>query len=185
MSLPVILVAGFGPFFDVVDNPAAAVARGVDGATIAGVRVIGRVMPVSYIRAPRMTFDWIDALNPIGVVGVGVASKRTWITVETVGQNVADPLLADVDGQKRSQLEEDGPAIRRMTAPPGVLAAALGGVVGEDAGRYVCNAWTYSVGVVQDPNQWTSFIHIPPRGLAPHVLLSALSAVIHGGRDLA
>ena len=35
-----VLVAGFGPFLDVVDNPAAALARALDGAVLGDDRVV-------------------------------------------------------------------------------------------------------------------------------------------------
>lgn len=183
MSSGTILVVGFGPFLRVVDNPAAATARGVDGVQLTPTLTItGRVMPVSYVRAPALTSTWIAELSPVAVVGIGVARSRSVITVETLGRNLADGKTPDVDGQRPTVIVEGGPQTAAMSAPAAALAEGVGGVVGADAGRYVCNAWIYAVGVQHNRRLPISFIHIPPSGLAPHILSRALSA-IWGGEE--
>ena len=175
---PIVLVVGFGPFLDVQDNPAARLADAIDGMVRPGLRIIGRRMPVSYLRAPRLTRQWAAAVGAAAVVGVGVARRRTVVTVESRGQRDRSGGAADVDGEQPSCLEPGGPASVMVTMPPQPLARALGAVVGDDAGRYVCNAWIYRVVRALGAQVPVAFIHIPPAGLRAEHLADALAQVI-------
>ena len=172
-----ILVVGFGPFLDVRDNPAARLALGVDGADIGGVPVIGREIPVSYERGVQETLALVGQTRPRAVVGLGLAVKRTCVSVERWGRNRAASSMEDVDGARLSVLEVDGPERAGSTAPVEALARALGALVSEDAGGYVCNAWLYRVvralGAPGAPE--VVFVHLPWEGLAPSRFRVALT----------
>ncbi len=173
-----VLVHGFGPFLEVGDNPAARLARAVHGCRAGGLRVTGEEMPVSYARGPAHTVARARALGVGAVVGVGVARRRAVVSVEAVGRNALDPATPDVDGVSRAFVEAGGPAERHATVPPGPLAAALGGVVSHDAGRYVCNAWLFCVVGALGRDLPVAFVHVPPAGLPPERLLAALVATL-------
>jgi len=172
-----VLVMGFGPFLSVTDNPAARLAREIDGAVRGGVAITGRVMPVSFIRSVATTQRFIEAINPSVLLGVGVATSRKVITVESCGRNVGSGTTPDVDGQCRSLLEPSGPAELMVTLPTQPLASRLGAVVGADAGRYVCNAWIYQMLRAASPALPVGFIHIPPAGLQASRLADALAQI--------
>lgn len=176
------LVVGFGPFLNVTSNPAAVLAQSVDGTALpCGQPIWGRVMDVSYARAPQQTLAWCASLAPAMLVGVGVARSRSVITVETTGSRLADGQTPDVDGEVLQELATNGPDAVRLPAPAALLADQLGGVVGTDAGRYVCNAWIYRIGLALQGSIPTTFLHIPPSGLSPTVLVSALVSWDSGG----
>ena len=170
-----VLVMGFGPFLSVTDNPAARLARQLDGVVAGDVQLIGRVMPVSFIRSVSTTQRFLDAIRPAALLGVGVARARQVVTVEACGRNVGCGTTPDVDGQVRSCLDPEGPDKVMVTFPPQPLAAALGAVVGHDAGRYVCNAWIYQMLRATHPALPVGFIHIPPAGLPASRLADALA----------
>ncbi len=150
------LVLGFGPFGEVVDNPAARLARGIDGRSSGGVRFVGREMPTSYRRVVAFTESAIAEFRPDFVFGIGVARSRAVIEVERVGRNLADPALPDNDGECRS-FHDDGPS-ERTCKHAAELAACLGCGVSDDAGRYVCNAWLYFALARPVPSY---FVHVP------------------------
>jgi pyrrolidone-carboxylate peptidase len=176
-----VLVVGFGPFLDITDNPSSRLALAVDGATLPdGQRVSGRVMDVSYDRAPAQTLRFCAELSPALLIGVGVARRRSVVTVETIGRRWTDRQTLDVDGAAPSDLEPGGPPAVPLTAPAALFAEQLGGVVGTDAGRYVCNAWIYRMTRALQGTLPISFIHIPPSGLMPTTLVRALSAWASG-----
>jgi pyrrolidone-carboxylate peptidase len=176
------LVVGFGPFLNITDNPAASLARAMDGKSLPnGQPIWGRVMDVSYARAPRQTLDWCAALAPAMLVGVGVARSRTVITVETAGSRLADGCTPDVDGAVLQELAVSGPDTVQLPAPAALLAEQLGGVVGTDAGRYVCNAWIYRICLALRGTAPVTFLHIPPSGLSPTTLVRALACWDAGG----
>lgn len=182
MAAAGVLVMGFGPFLDVADNPSAVLARSVDGVVLPGGRpVFGRVMDVSYARAPQQTLALCEALRPGWVVGIGVARRRSVVTVETTGYRLASAEPLDVDGDAPGDLEPGGPPSVQMDAPASLLAGAVGGVVGTDPGRYVCNAWIYRTTRALQGTIPISFIHIPPSGLMPTLLVRALAGWTSGG----
>lgn len=172
-----VLVVGFGPFMDVTDNPAARLARAVDGAQVGPYTVVGRVMPVSYRRAPEDVAALIEALSPVMVIGIGVARGRAVPMVERFGHRHASPNLLDVDREALTDLEPGGPE-RVESALAGPLAAALELAISEDAGDYVCNAWIYRV--CRATSLPTAFIHVPDAGLDPARLLRGLERLGEG-----
>jgi pyrrolidone-carboxylate peptidase len=56
------------------------------------------------------------------------------------------------------------------------LARALGAVLSDDAGRYVCNAWLHRVASALDVP--VGFVHVPAEGIAAERLLDGISALI-------
>lgn len=176
-----ILVAGFGPFLEVTDNPAARLAAGVDGSVLRGddgpIRVVGRTMPVSYAEAPLRCARWREELDAVAVLGVGVARGRAEAQVERRGLRRVDPIHADVDGVCLADLDPDGPDAVAASGPVEALAAALGISLSDDAGAYVCNAWLYRT-VRLLPGVPVAFLHVPPDGMAPERLIRALPAML-------
>jgi len=170
-----VLVHGFGPFLDVTDNPAARLAQGVDGARTGAWSVVGEVMPVSYARAPELSVARARMLGAKLVIGVGVAQRRAEVCVEARAVPVADQTHPDVDGVRLSSLDVAPAGPVAATGPVDKMAAALGGVVSVDAGRYVCNAWLYRTVRALGEEVPVLFLHVPPVGLQPQRLLAALA----------
>lgn len=166
-----VLVMGFGPFLDVADNPAAALARALDGRTMDGVRVVGRVMPVSYRRSAAETLAAAAELGCDRVLGVGVARGRPAAMVERLGHFGDGGRDPDVDGDHGDPRLDGAPVV---VGEAEALAAALGVGVSDDAGRYVCNGWIRRVvPVVGRP---AAFLHVPGHGFDPERLLRGLVA---------
>ncbi len=166
-----IRLTGFGPFRDVVDNPSSRLVLALAGRSIAGHRVEARVLPVR----------WRDGLDgalrgdtPALLIGFGVATRRTRVAVEALGTPHREG--TDVDGAlpspSRVQAGDHVPA----TLDVSQLAAGLDADVSQDAGTYLCNAWAHDV-VAQAPCP-AAFVHIPPAGLAPERLASALATLL-------
>jgi pyroglutamyl-peptidase len=169
-----ILVTGFGDFPGVSDNPSARLARLVDGKTVAGIPVVGLVLPVQWEAGPELAIAHARAIDARLVLGIGVATNRAGLTVERWGYperqafvDAAGALAAPTTGgQVACTLDVDR------------LAAALGATISEDPGRYVCNAWIHLVvPALQVP---AGFLHLPASGLEPEPLLAALEALVAG-----
>lgn len=180
---PRVLVTGFGPFLEVRDNPAARAARAVDGALIpwgAGeARVVGRIIPVSYARGPAATMGLARRWRAHAIVGLGVARGRAQIAVERLGRRAPLSDSADVDGVRLDDLEPGGPEIVAATGAVDALARALGALVSEDAGGYVCNAWLYRVTracerLASPLQPSVVFVHVPDQGVESERLIGAL-----------
>ena len=77
-----VLIAGFGPFNGVIDNPSAAIAEALDGCIYNGVAVVGREMPVSHRRSIELCAMARASVDPVAILGIGVALSRTAVTIE-------------------------------------------------------------------------------------------------------
>ncbi len=171
-----VLVVGFGPFGEVRENPASALARAVDGYERQGIRLVGREIPVEYAAGPAQTLTWVQELHPVAVVGIGVATGRPSAQWERQGRRRGDPRVSDNVAFFLEDLEPGGPEVIQSTAPVEALAAASGLGISEDAGGYVCNAWLYRSVRSLAPLP-VAFLHIPAGGLPPSALLDGLLAI--------
>jgi len=169
------LVLGFGPFGEVVDNPSSKLAEALDGQQAAGLRIVGRTMPVSYRRCLETTATAIATHRPKMVLGVGVAVRRSQPMLERWGraQVAASPL--DVDG-RRADWRAHPHHRRPARLPLAAMAAASGLALSDDCGTYVCNGWLYAVLGMLPTGVSAGFLHIPSAGVPPMVVLRALAA---------
>ena len=167
-----VLVAGFGPFDGVVDNPSAAIAEALDGCVYGGVQVVGREMPVSFRRSIDACRMWIDGTGAVAVIGIGVALSRSEVSVEKRGQCPKGDGRLDVDHTACAPGGENEPEEVWSTVDSARLAASIGAELSEDAGTYVCNHWLYRA--VQEFDIPVGFIHVPPNGLDAGALLRGI-----------
>lgn len=159
-----LLVTGFGPFLDVVDNPSARIASRLDGTRIHGLEVHARVLPVSFDRAAAELKAAVAELRPSVLLLLGVHRGDTW-RLETRATPVITSEHPDADaclGTGRAL----GPSERRTALDVGGLAAELGGAghevaVSDDCGGYVCNS-TYFAAL--DLRHDALFLHVPDLG---------------------
>jgi pyroglutamyl-peptidase len=164
-----LLLTGFGPFPGVAHNPSGQLALALHGASVGEWRVIGLHLPVSYRRAPQETLAVADAWKADAVLGTGVGGG---LRLERWAKRVAEGRV-DVDGQTLCLLS--GPPRVAASWDLSSMAKALGAVPSDDAGAYVCNAWLYAV--ASRAKVPVAFLHLPPEGLAPERLLSALEGL--------
>lgn len=169
-----VLVMGFGPFGSVRDNPAERLARAVDGEVTRGRRVVGRPMTVAYAASMAESRQLVDALAPVALIGLGVATSRRSVEVERFGWVHTDAERPDVHGVLPGRLDPTGPECVEASGPVEGLARALGGQVSSDAGRYVCNGWLYQATRAFGAQLPVCFVHVPLEGLGPDHLLHAL-----------
>ena len=167
-----VIVAGFGSFDNVVNNPSSAVAVALNGCVYGNIQIVGREMPVSYARSVDVCEMWVKSSNAVGLVGIGVALDRTEVTVERTGTRPDATAREDIDGRTPECFEPTWPDSVESTCDTTRLATLLDAAVGDDAGGYVCNAWLYQA--VRRIDVPVAFIHVPPMGLDSGKLLSAI-----------
>ncbi|MDP2304887.1 MAG: hypothetical protein Q8P18_02545 [Pseudomonadota bacterium] len=170
-----VLVTGFGRFLDVTDNPSGRIARALDGRVVGRAVVTGLELPVSFVDGPALAIRAAVDLDAIAVIGLGVDRRTTTVDVETRAYNRGDGL--DVDDRALPVLEAGGPPLLYSNLDAATLAAAIGGRVDDDAGRYVCNAWLYTVGRALMPARSVIFVHVPAAGLDPERLLHGIGVL--------
>src|ERR1043165_9866305 len=105
----VALITGFEPFGGMEHNPSGEIARRLDGATIAGVKVVGRQLPVDLKKLDKALKQALAGIDPVAVILLGLAAGETCIRLERVALNLADFPIPDNAGTR----SRDQPLDRR------------------------------------------------------------------------
>jgi pyroglutamyl-peptidase len=180
MSEPVVLVAGFEPFAGESVNPSAEIARSLDGEAIAGHRVVGAVLPVSFADAPIALADLLERLRPALVIALGQAGGRSEISLERIAVNLIDARIADNAGLQPidQAVLEGGPGAYFSSLPVKAMCAAMCELdvptaLSLSAGSFVCNQvfyWLAHLLATEHRGLRGGFIHVPwlPAQLAAH-----------------
>lgn len=203
------LVTGFGAYGIEDDNPSGLIAERLDGQRIAGLQVVGRVLPVDTEQVHNVLADAIESVQPAVVVLTGVAPGRNAPAVERVAINVRDFPIPDT--AQRVPIDEPvvdgGPPAYLSTLPvkaivDGWRRAGLAGYVSNTAGTYLCNQVFYLTRhLCRIPGARVGMIHLPvtpvrsttetpPLPSVPfdvleqHVQLALSIAAQHEGDDL-
>jgi len=153
--MPTVLVTGFGPYGHTPDNPAQSVAEALDGETIAGATVVGRVVPCKWFKSIEAATGGIREVEPELVVMLGEYGGRAMITVERLAHNLNDSTrygLEDNDGVvlQDERTAPEGPVAYYASAPirAMVLAMRAAGIpadISDTPGTLVCNHLMYGV----------------------------------------
>jgi len=150
-----VLVTGFGPYGNTPTNPAQGVAEALDGTTLEGARVVGRIVPCVFFEAIEAAASAVDALQPELVVMLGEYGGRAMLTVERIAQNLNDASrygLADNAGKAPvdEPIVAGGPAAYRATLPIRAMVKAMRAAgypadISDAPGTLVCNHLMYGV----------------------------------------
>ncbi|MBX3698793.1 MAG: pyroglutamyl-peptidase I [Dokdonella sp.] len=180
MSEPVVLVAGFEPFAGESVNPSAEIARSLDGESIAGHRLVGAVLPVSFAEAPIALADLLERWRPALVIALGQAGGRSEVSLERIAVNLIDARIADNAGLQPidQAVLEDGPGAYFTSLPVKAMCAAMRALdvpaaLSLSAGSFVCNQvfyWLAHLLATEHTGLRGGFIHVPwlPGQLAAH-----------------
>lgn len=178
-SLPTVLLTGFEPFGEDAGNPSWEAVRMLDGARIAGHRVVARCLAVEFDRSLKQLRAAIRETRPTLVICVGLAGGRAQLSLERIGINVDDARIADNAGAQPvdTPIVADGPAayFARLPLKAMMLALREAGIpaeVSQTAGTYVCNHVLYGLmhALRAKPRVRGGFIHVPysPEQAARH-----------------
>jgi pyroglutamyl-peptidase len=166
-----IVVTGFEPYGGRQVNPAAEVAKALDGATIDGFAVIGAILPVSQRGLRERLEALLTELRPAIAICLGLAPGEPMIRLERFGLNLLDFEIADNDGARLADapIEADGGTAVRASLPLRAIERALldAGIpvrLSSTAGTFLCNATLYSLIRLLEmrfPAALGGFIHLP------------------------
>jgi pyroglutamyl-peptidase len=167
----VVLITGFEPYGGRGRNPAAEIAKALEGQTIEGHRVVGRTLPVSYRGLANRLAGLIEEQNPVVAISLGLWPGEPTIRLERFGLNLADFEIADNDGATLvdEAIEANGASGLFATLPLRAIEQALlaGGIpvkLSSTAGTFLCNATLYSLMRLierSSPAAVGGFIHVP------------------------
>ncbi len=150
MAGRVALVTGFEPYGGRGVNPSTEVVKRVDALEIEGVRVVGRVLPVSFGALRARVRDLVRGIDPALVVSLGLWPGEPTIRLERVALNVADFEIPDNEGAllRDDVVEAAAPTAVPATLPlraieRALLRAGIPARLSTTAGTFLCNATLY------------------------------------------
>jgi pyroglutamyl-peptidase len=181
------LVTGFEPFGGHGLNPSAELARRIDGTTIGGTPVAGRILPVDIERIDRAIADVLREIDPVAVINLGLAAGEPVVRLERVALNLAAFEIPDNAGRliEDRALEEAGAAalwtrLDLAGIRHALLAQGIPARLSSTAGTYLCNAAMYRFLRAVPGKVPCGFIHLP-------LLRAQVAEMLEqpGARDLA
>lgn len=164
-----VLLTGFPAYADAGRNPSEQVVAALDGATVAGAEITGRILPVSAEHTPGAVRAALAETAPDLVLLLGVAPGRSGLSIERVAVNLLDFHLPDNDGACPVDLpiEPAGPVAYLATLPVRAIAeawraAGIPGSISETAGLFLCNAAMYTaLHATAGGGPPAGFLHLP------------------------
>jgi pyroglutamyl-peptidase len=163
------VITGFTSYGGRARNPAGEIAQILDGRSVAGVAVVGRVLPVSYRRIRADLAALIEEHRPRILISLGLCPGEPVVRLERVGINIADFDMPDNDGEILSDTPIDplGPSAALATLPlrnieANLLEAGIPARISSTAGTYLCNAALYTaLTIANGLVSHVGFIHLP------------------------
>jgi pyroglutamyl-peptidase len=166
-----VLLIGFAPFAGECINPSAEIVTRLDGTMIAGCRVLGTVLPVSFAGTCAEISDLIERHAPRLVLAVGQAGGRAELSLERVAINLVDARIADETGAQPidEPVIHGAPAAYFSTLPLKAMRARLLELgipagLSLSAGTYVCNQAFFALAhhlATRHPGLRGGFVHVP------------------------
>lgn len=171
---PLVLVSGFGPFEKVELNPSGEIARALAAHPPAGLRVVARVLPASFSRAPERWDELLErARAPALCLALGVAKRPGFRLERYASPALKDVPRVDVDGGSAREFSRRGPRLE-TSLPLGPLLADLKARgaepvrISRTAGGYVCERVYHHLLVRAAERQVPAlFVHVPPLRFTP------------------
>jgi len=165
------LVTGFEPFAGEEVNPSQEIARALDGASIAGHRIVGATLPTEFARALPALEALLAEHTPDLVLALGQAGGREGISLERVAVNLIDARIADNNGAQPVDVAvaADGPNAYFSTLPIKAMLARLQEAripagISHTAGTFVCNQVFYGLAhalATRHSGVRGGFVHVP------------------------
>jgi pyroglutamyl-peptidase len=166
-----IVITGFPAYGGRSLNPAHEIMRAMDGKTIEGVEVIGRLLPVSIKALAGEVSKIVEEHQPLAVISFGLWPGEAMIRLERLGINLGDFEIADNEGTilQDAALSSNGAEARFATLPlrrieQAMVEAGIPAKVTSTAGTYLCNACLYRFLEATEgrfPRTVCGFIHVP------------------------
>jgi pyroglutamyl-peptidase len=190
-----ILITGFGPFPGAPHNPTMPlVARllRLRRPAFSEVEFTGHIFPVTYKAVDRELPQLLAKHRPHALLMFGLASRTSYLRVETRARNAVTMLWPDADHTRaRKGSIADGAGAKMFGPHTAKLlhAAVATGVdtrASRDAGSYLCNylSWrAIEATCADDGPRLAAFVHVPPiprdgashrRSLTPRITLEEL-----------
>ena len=167
-----LLLTGFGAFPGAPYNPTqplvARLAR-LRRPALDEVEISSHIFPVTYAAVDQQLPEVLAAQKPDALLMFGLASRTSYLRIETRARNAVTMLWPDAANTRSSKRGIAGHADAMLFGPHTaklLRAARLTGIdarASRDAGAYLCNylSWRAIENVKAGGPQLAAFIHIP------------------------
>jgi pyroglutamyl-peptidase len=188
-----ILVTGFGPFPGAPFNPTMPLVERLTELrrpALEGVALNGHIFHVTYQTVDRELPQLIARLRPQALLMFGLASRTSYLRIETRARNAVTTHLPDADGNRaqNSSIVHAADAMPFGPHTASLLRAAratgIDARLSRDAGAYLCNYLSWrAIEATREPGgpALASFVHVPlvardrtARAGAPDITLEQL-----------
>ena len=177
-----ILITGFGPFPGAPFNPTEPlVARllRLRRPSLSEVELVGHIFPVTYRDVDSQLPNLLASQRPHALLMFGLATRTSYIRVETRARNAVTTLWPDAGRAKprkgsiaggRDALKFGPHAVKLLRA---AAATGIDARASRDAGSYLCNylSWRAIESTHREGGpHLAAFVHVPlvPRDPSPH-----------------
>lgn len=169
-----ILVTGFKPFAGEPRNPSGEIAEALERSEVGEFAIESLVLPVARAAADRSIDDALERLQPVAVLGLGLAMEIPVVHVEQVAVNLEDYPMPDDEGEqpRGEPVVKGGPDALLATLPVhelvnAIRTAGVPAALSRSAGTYLCNRTFYQVlsaARARPPAERhrAVFLHLPP-----------------------
>lgn len=166
-----ILITGFEPFDSDTINPSAELVERLAALRFDDAAITHRVLPCAFKPLERTLREAMTGTRAELVIGFGLATGRSAISLERVAINVIDARIPDNLGD--APIDEPvvfgGPAAYFTTLPiknalQALHEAGIPAAVSQTAGTFVCNAAFYlarHLAGTLEPKPLVGFVHVP------------------------
>ena len=185
-----LLITGFGPFPGMPENESARLVpklANLAARRFSAHRVISRVLPTEWERAPQKLAALYTREKPKVVLHFGVSDRAHEFVIETVARN-KQSLTPDALGAvpPSTRILNGGPKTVASTIPSDEIVKRLRALgvkakLSDDAGAFLCNAVLYRsllMAETLDAGVLAGFVHIPHVIAAPQLKPRAAKADI-------
>lgn len=166
-----VLLTGFEPFGGDEYNPSQSICEALSGYTTERCEIHTCILPVSFLKAPAVIRQAMNALRPDIALSLGYSSKATCFLLERVALNLEDARIADNDKyQPEDALVEPGNVLAMETTLPvrsletHLKNRGIPAQLSYTAGTFVCNTVFYTLlseGQSKGYPRRAGFIHVP------------------------
>ncbi|KAG8190257.1 hypothetical protein JTE90_001341 [Oedothorax gibbosus] len=192
-TVPTVLITGFGPFRNFVENSSWLTVKELLNLNITDFNLVAKEIPVEYETVSQTIPKLWEEVKPKLVVHCGMTDQSDCLTLEKLARN-QEYVGCDVSGKlpPKNLCCENGPEvlytaldIDKVVADVQTDGVCVKAKSSENAGRYLCEFIFYTSLKI---NRNTAFVHIPPidkpysaRMMAPtlsRIISSMLKAII-------
>ena len=167
----VVLVTGFEPYGGRGINPAAEVAKRMNGLAVDGGVVVGQTLPVSFRGLREHMAAVLGEIDPVAILSLGLWPGEPVIRLERVAQNLAAFEIPDNEGLVIEDLPIAAGAPQAIPArlplraiERALLDAGIPARLSNSAGAFLCNAVMYTClaeSLRLRPDIPCGFVHLP------------------------